>query len=134
MKQDKQTVQTPKSLLDGITPGEWRVWLDSNDYPIWIRSEDLGQAIARTIKSNFVSDESERANARLIASAPSLAAENETLKASNALLIDALKYYKEGIDHFYKCINFGKSALDAKAIMFMNDSNIKIDKALQQVS
>jgi hypothetical protein len=44
---------------------------------------------------------------------------------------EALLYYKQGIDHFYKCINFGKSNLDAEAIEFMNDSNIKISKALQ---
>ena len=44
--------------------------------------------------------------------------------------IEALKYYKKGIEHFYNCINFESSYLDSKAIEFMNDSNIKIDNAL----
>ena len=46
---------------------------------------------------------------------------------------EALKYYQKGIDHFYKCINFGKSNLDAEAIVFMNDSNIKISNVLKLI-
>lgn len=49
-------------------------------------------------------------------------------------LLEALLYYKQGIDHFYKCINFGKSTLDAKAIEFMNDSNIKIYRAIKKAT
>lgn len=49
-------------------------------------------------------------------------------------LLEALQYYKNGIDHFYKCINFGKSFLDAEAIEFMNDSNIKIDNAIKKAT
>lgn len=55
---------------------------------------------------------------------------NEITKAYNAMY-EALKFYKEGIDHFYKCINFGKSNLDGEAIAFMNESNLKIDAALR---
>lgn len=55
---------------------------------------------------------------------------NEITKAYNEMF-EALKFYQKGIDHFYKCINFGKSRLDAEAIAFMNDSNIKISKALK---
>lgn len=55
---------------------------------------------------------------------------NEITKAYNEMH-DALKYYKAGIDHFYKCINFSKSNLDAEAVAFMNDSNIKISNALK---
>lgn len=54
---------------------------------------------------------------------------NEITKAYNEMH-EALKFYKVGIDHFYKCINFKASHLDAEAIGFMNESNIKIDKAL----
>lgn len=55
---------------------------------------------------------------------------NEITNAYNAMH-EALRYYKAGIDHFYNCINFKKSPLDADAIAFMNDSNIKISKALK---
>lgn len=55
---------------------------------------------------------------------------NEITAAYNAMH-EALKFYKAGIDHFYKHINFAKSNLDAEAIAFMNDSNIKIDRALK---
>lgn len=44
-------------------------------------------------------------------------------------MFEALEYYKNGINHFYDCINFGRSNLDAKAIEFMNESNIKITNA-----
>lgn len=55
---------------------------------------------------------------------------NEITAAYNAMK-EALEFYESGIDHFYKCINFGKSNLDAEAISFMNDSNIKIGGALK---
>lgn len=54
---------------------------------------------------------------------------NEITKAYNEMY-EALKYYKAGIDHFYKCINFGASHLDADAIRFMNESELKISAAL----
>ncbi len=44
-------------------------------------------------------------------------------------MFEAIKLYKEGIDHFYKCINFKQSALDAGAITFMNESGIKMNDA-----
>ena len=49
-------------------------------------------------------------------------------------MVEAIKYYHEGIDHFYKCIDFGKSTLDAEAISFMNESNIKLRKALDLIN
>lgn len=54
---------------------------------------------------------------------------NEITAAYNAMH-EALKYYKAGIDNFYKCINFGKSNLTGEAITFMNESNLKISNAL----
>lgn len=55
---------------------------------------------------------------------------NQITAAYNEMY-EALKYYKAGISHFYKCINFGASNLDADAIRFMNDSEIKISNALK---
>lgn len=55
---------------------------------------------------------------------------NEITKAYNEMH-EALKYYKTGIDHFYKKVNFGASNLDAEAITFMNESNLKITSALK---
>lgn len=55
---------------------------------------------------------------------------NEITRAYNEMH-EALKFYKAGIGHFYKCINFAKSNLDGEAIAFMNDSNLKIDCALR---
>lgn len=55
---------------------------------------------------------------------------NEITKAYNEMY-EALKFYKAGIDHFYRCINFGASPLDAEAAAFMNESNIKITNALK---
>lgn len=51
------------------------------------------------------------------------------VKAYNEMY-EALKYYKAGIDHFYKHINFGASNLDAQSIEFMNNSQINITNAL----
>lgn len=55
---------------------------------------------------------------------------NQITKAYNEMR-EALEFYKNGIDHFYKCIDFGKSKLDAEAIAFMNESNVKISNALK---
>lgn len=55
---------------------------------------------------------------------------NQITKAYNEMH-EALKYYAAGIDHFYSCINFAKSHLDAEAITFMNDSDLKIKRALK---
>lgn len=55
---------------------------------------------------------------------------NEITKAYNEMH-EALKFYKAGIDNFYKGINFGASNLNAEAIAFMNESNIKISNALK---
>ena len=55
---------------------------------------------------------------------------NQITKAYNEMK-SALEFYKKGIGHFYKCINFKASHLDAEAIAFMNDSEIKISNALK---
>lgn len=55
---------------------------------------------------------------------------NEITKAYNEMK-SALEYYEQGIKHFYKCINFGASYLDAEAVTFMNESEIKIRQALK---
>lgn len=55
---------------------------------------------------------------------------NEITGAYNKMH-EALKFYKKGIDHFYSRINFGASPLDAEAITFMNESNIRITEALK---
>lgn len=44
---------------------------------------------------------------------------------------EAIEFYLNGVGHFFKCINWGKSFLDAEAIQFMNDHEIKFKKALQ---
>lgn len=54
----------------------------------------------------------------------------EIVKAYNEMY-KAIRYYRQGIDNFYKHINFGKSNLDADSIMFMNEHQIKFSKALK---
>lgn len=54
----------------------------------------------------------------------------QIVKAYNEML-HAVRYYKDGIDHFYKHINFAKSNLDADSILFMNEHQIKFSKALK---
>ena len=56
---------------------------------------------------------------------------NAFLIAASPRLLEAVEYYEGGIDYFYSRIDFGKSSLDAKAINFMNESNIKIRQALK---
>jgi len=59
-----------------------------------------------------------------------LISENESLKAANKELKKAIEYYQKGVGHFFKCINFGSSFLDAEAIQFMNEHELKFKKAL----
>jgi len=54
------------------------------------------------------------------------------LEEINTELLKALEYYEEGINHFYSKIDFGSSFLDAAAIEFMNESNLKIKKAINK--
>ena len=49
-------------------------------------------------------------------------------------MLEALIYYKNGIDHFYNCINFNLSFLDAEAITFMNTVGIKINSAIKKAT
>lgn len=55
----------------------------------------------------------------------------QIVKAYNEML-SAIRYYKGGIDAFYKHINFAKSNLDADSILFMNEHLIKFNRALKQ--
>ena len=41
------------------------------------------------------------------------------------------KKFIEGWEHFCKCINFGVSALDADAIKYMNEFEIKLEALLE---
>lgn len=54
------------------------------------------------------------------------------LLLQNKKMKDAIKYYLNGINHFYGCIDFGKSNLDGEAIDFMNQSNIKLTNAVKK--
>jgi len=60
--------------------------------------------------------ENAEANARLIAAAPDFA--------------QASKDFIDGWEHFCDCIDFGNSALDARAIQFMNEVPGKIQQAV----
>lgn len=85
---------------------------DNGDFilPDWDTNEDRSIGV-------FINQEKEIANFKLMAAAKEM--------------YEALKYYKDGIDHLYKCIDFGKSFLDAEAISFMNESGIKINNAIK---
>ena len=64
----------------------------------------------------------------------------EELEANIALMnaapemLEALIYYKNGIDHFYKCIDFASSFLDAEAITFMNTAGLQINAAIKKAT
>ena len=49
-------------------------------------------------------------------------------------LLEALLFYKKGVNHFYDRINIDNSFLDAEAIAFMDESLLKIDKALKKTT
>ena len=49
-------------------------------------------------------------------------------------MLEAIKYHLEGIQHFYRCINFKDSFLDAEAIEFMNDSELKFKAAINKAT
>lgn len=72
-------------------------------------------------------------NEKVIASAYFKNSDAKLIAAAPELL-EALLYYKAGIDHFYSCINFKESFLDAESIEFMNDSNIKISNAIKKAT
>jgi hypothetical protein len=38
--------------------------------------------------------------------------------------------FKKGLKHFYDCINFGESVLDAEAVRFMNEAFGEVEKVL----
>lgn len=79
-----------------------------------------------------------KANATLIAEAFNVTNEcgltpKQLLEQRNELL-EAIKYYMDGSDHFFECIDFGKSFLDAKAITFMNEHGIKFKEAINKAT
>jgi hypothetical protein len=49
-------------------------------------------------------------------------------------LLKALLFYKKGVNHFYDRINIDNSYLDVEAIAFMDESLLKIDKALKKTT
>lgn len=55
----------------------------------------------------------------------------ETITAEQALR-NACQNFIDGWPHFLLCINFGKSALDAEAISWMNEVPGQIQKALKK--
>jgi hypothetical protein len=83
----------------GSTPGPWRVLPEESDKPyIRIRGTRLGlrYKVANVIAPNYegalpCESEETRANALLIADAPTLAAENALLRASRDELVQALE-------------------------------------------
>jgi hypothetical protein len=95
-----------------------------------------GSCIA--IAEQIGDEEQIQANAKLIAEAGNVTNESgltprQLLEQRNEML-DALEFYRKGIEHFYDCINFKQSNLDSEAISFMNESNIKIREAIRKVA
>lgn len=83
-----ETTQTPKSLLDGITPGPWSFDGPNLKKEIFCFSFYSGSQVKPKwiFDISFYSDhgtETDLSMARLIVAAPSLAAENEQLKKEN---------------------------------------------------
>jgi hypothetical protein len=75
----------------------------------------------RTEKQRLLDTEIEpEANAKLIAAAPEL--------------LESILYYKKNIDAFYKCIDFGKSNLNAEAISFMNEHLVKFTNVIKKAT
>lgn len=58
--------------------------------------------------------------------------ENGHLMAAAPDMLKALEYYVNGLSHFFNKINWAKSFLDADAIQFMNDHEIKIRQAIRK--
>ncbi len=82
-----------------------------------------------TTKGELLQDERETFNLML----DRLEEKNKKLLDSNRELLDAIQFYQKGVGHFFKCINWGKSFLDAEAIQFMNDHEIKFNKAIKKI-
>lgn len=55
---------------------------------------------------------------------------NATIIAAAPVMLEALQYYEEALDYLFKKLNFGASALDAKAIDYMNQMGIKGKRAI----
>jgi len=93
------------------TQGEWKVVIDGYD-------DIMMYKLTNTTGSENI--EEAQANAKLIEAVPEM--------------LEALEYYEKGIDHFYRGIDFGASILDAEAITFMNESGIKIKRAIKKAT
>ena len=58
----------------------------------------------------------------------------EQVRATAPELLEALEYYKQGVENFYTRINFGASFLDAEAIEYMNKVGSKINQAITKAT
>jgi len=94
----------------------WKLQRPAGPNGYWEILDEEGNSIA-TIYGDGPEVE---ANAKIIAAAKDM--------------VEALKEHQEGIDHFYSKINFKQSFLDAKAIRFMNETNIKIGNSLKKAT
>lgn len=86
------------SAASGHTPGPWEVVYARNGYPYQIRSTAASPHkpggivdVTRWASISLPSSAEGAANAALIASAPTLLAENAALRASNAEMLAALR-------------------------------------------
>ena len=86
------------------TPGKWivRKW-DGEQWPerrwsVSVDEGDISKAICISPKY-FTHEPESLANAELIARAPSLLEENESLKAINKQLLESLKNYTNEVNH-----------------------------------
>ena len=59
--------------------------------------------------------------------------ELEKIKSALQNFSEVMDEYMSGLVHFYACIDFAKSNLDAKAIMWMNTSPGALQAATQKI-
>lgn len=102
---------TPTPPAPGHTPGDWTAEFDGPD-GVWIASHESERVMARLDVDPMIPHEQIIANAALIASAPTLAAENKQLKADAERLRDALQeislgrgpFKRDELEHADSCI------------------------------
>lgn len=75
-------------------------------------------------------------NTALIASIPKGDNDKKIAKeiAANPEMKEAIEFYLKGVKHFFKCIDWGKSFLDAEAIAFMNEHELKFRNAIKKAT
>jgi hypothetical protein len=119
-----------KIMETKITQGEWYIE-GLVEYPISpfqnghisIKAGEVGVPVAQiamAMGNNPIHIEKQQANAKLIASAPEL--------------LEALKYFNDGFDHFLKCANLKDSFLDSEAIVWLNEVSINSRKAIEKAT